>query len=149
MSMSPRVGRQDLESMRDRLDRLIGEFGGRTAEFFERSMPVDVFESDNRVVVSASVPGVKPEQLEIQYTDGMLTIHTSVEEESVSERGTWHIRERRTGSYERSIPLPRSADVEKAEATLDDGVLTITFPIAEQSAKRRIEIKAGNNPLEP
>jgi HSP20 family protein len=149
MSMTPRIGRQDLESMRDRLDRLIGEFGGRTSELLERSMPVDVFESDHNVIVSASVPGVEPEQLDIQYNDGMLTIRATVEETTVAEQGTWHIRERRTGINERTIPLPRSADVEQAEASLEKGVLTINFPIAEQAAKRRIQIKSGSEPDSP
>jgi HSP20 family protein len=146
MSMSPRMGRQDLESMRDRLDRLLGEVGGRTWELLERSMPVDVLESDENGIVTASVAGVDPEQLDIQYSDGMLTIRAEVEESAVSQQGTWHIRERRTGINERSIPIPRAADVDKAEASLENGVLTITFPIAEQAARRRIQIRSGAEP---
>lgn len=146
MSMTPRVGRQDLESMRDRLDRLLGEVGGRTWELLERSMPVDVHESDTRVVVTASAPGVDADHLDIQYTDGLLTIRASVEESSDTEEGTWHIRERRSGLNERTIPIPRSADIDRAEASLDAGVLTITFPIAEQSERRRIQVRSGQKP---
>jgi HSP20 family protein len=145
MSMNPRIGRQDLESMRDRLDRLLGEVGGRTWELLERSMPVDVFESEDRVVVTASVAGVDPENLDIQYSDGMLTIRGVVTELTESERGTWHIRERRAGINERTVPLPRSADVDNAEAQLENGILTITFPIAEQAARRRIQIRSGKD----
>lgn len=143
--MSPKIGRQDLETMRDRLDRLLGEVGGRTWELLERSMPVDVFESDDIVVVTASVPGVDPEQLDIQYNDGVLTIRAKTEESSVSEQGTWHIRERRTGVNERSVPIPRSADIDRADANLENGVLTIKFPIAEQSERRRIQVRTGGN----
>ncbi len=143
MSMTPRMGRQDLESMRDRLDRLLGEVGGRTWELLERSMPVDVYESDSEIIVSVSVPGVEPEHLDIQYTDGLLTIRATTEESSESEEGTWHIRERKSGMSERSVPIPRSADIEQAEATLENGVLRVKFPVEEQSARRRIQIRTG------
>jgi HSP20 family protein len=144
MSMTPRLGRQDLESMRDRLDRLLGEVGGRTWELLERSMPVDVHENDSHVTVTVSVPGASADQLDIQFSDGLLTVRATTEESSETEEGTWHIRERKSGLSERTIPIPRSADVEKAEASLQDGVLTITFPVAEQSARRRIQIRSNS-----
>jgi HSP20 family protein len=143
MSMTPRVGRQDLETMRDRLDRLLGEVGGRTWELLERSMPIDVYESDSQVVVKASVPGVDPEKLDIQYSEGLLTIRATSEEEGESQQGTWHVRERRSGMSERTVPIPRSADVDQAQATLENGVLRISFPIAEATGRRRIEIRPG------
>lgn len=129
--------------MRDRLDRLLGEVGGRTWELLERSMPVDVYESETEVVVTASVPGVESEKLDIQYSDGLLTIRASSEEEEEKQEGTWHVRERRSGVSERTVPIPRSADVDRADATLDNGVLRIRFPVAEQSDRRRIQINTG------
>ncbi len=143
MSLTPRHGRQDIETMRDRLDRLLGEVGGRTWELLERSMPVDVYESETEVVVTASVPGVESEKLDIQYSDGLLTIRASSEEEEEKQEGTWHVRERRSGVSERTVPIPRSADVDRADATLDNGVLRIRFPVAEQSDRRRIQINTG------
>lgn len=129
--------------MRDRLDRLLGEVGGRTWELLERSMPVNVYESDSEVVVTASVPGVESDNLDIQYSDGLLTIRASSEEEEEKAEGTWHVRERRSGLNERSVPIPRSADVDRAEATLNNGVLRISFPIADQADRRRIKINSG------
>jgi HSP20 family protein len=145
MSMTPRFGRQDLETMRDRLDRILGEVGGRTWDLLERSMPVDVYESDRQVIVRASVPGTQPENLDIQYTDGLLTIRAVAEEQEERDTGTWHIRERRSGINERTVPIPRSADIDRAEAELENGVLTITFPIAEHSTRRRIQIRSGSD----
>ena len=144
MSLTPRHGRSDIETMRDRLDRLLGEVGGRTWELLERSMPVDVYESDSEVVVTASVPGVESDKLDIQYSDGLLTIRASSEEEEEKQEGTWHVRERRSGVSERTVPIPRSADVDRAEATLDNGVLRITFPVADQADRRRIKINTGS-----
>jgi HSP20 family protein len=143
--MTPRVGRHDLESMRDRLDRLLNEVGGRTWELLERSMPVNVHESDDQVVVTVSVPGVRTEELDIHYNDGMLTVRATTEEAEESESGTWHVRERRSGMSERTIPIPRSADVERADASLENGVLRITFPVAETANRRKISIRSDSS----
>lgn len=142
MSITPRYGRQDLESMRERLDRLLSDFGGRTWDLLDRGMPIDVRETDDEVEVKASIPGVDPENVDIQYADGMLTIKTRTEESSEEQQGTWHVREMRTGMAERTISLPRSADVERADASIDNGVLRIRFPISESAAKRRINVKS-------
>ncbi|MEX2425394.1 MAG: Hsp20/alpha crystallin family protein [Thermomicrobiaceae bacterium] len=144
MSMSPRIGKQDLESMRDRLDRLLSDIGGRTWEMLERSMPVDVYESETSVIVTSSVPGIEIDNIDIQVVDNVLTIRANVPERSETTEGTWHIQERRTGVIERSIPIPRSADIDRADASLENGVLTITFPVEEQAQRRRIQIRSGS-----
>ncbi len=141
MSITPRYGRQDLESMRERLDRLLSDFGGRTWDLLDRGMPIDVRETDNEVEVKASIPGVDPENVDIQYAEGMLTIRASSEESSEEQQGTWHIREMRSGVSERTITLPRSADIEHADASIENGVLRIKFPISESAAKRRISVR--------
>ncbi len=143
MSITPRYGRQDLETMRDRLDRLIGDLGGRTLDLLERSMPIDLCETESEIIVKASVPGVDPEHLDIQFAEGMLTIRATMEEETDEETGTWHVRERRTGMTERSIQLPRSADIENADASIENGVLRITFPISDGSSRKRIQVRSS------
>jgi HSP20 family protein len=148
MNVPPKFGRRDIESMRDRLDRLLGDVGDRTWELLERSMPIDVYESATHVRVTASVPGIDADQLDIQFTDGMLTVRAMAEDQLESSEGTWHMRERRTDVNERTVPIPRSADIDNAEATLDKGVLTIVFPLNETASKRRIQIKSGNRPPE-
>lgn len=145
MSVTPRYGRSEIDSMRDRLDRLLSDFGGRTWELLDRGMPVDVRETDQEVIVKVSVPGVKPEDIDIQYAEGTLTIRAKTEETREEEDGTWHMREMRTGMAERTIPLPRSADIEQADATIHNGVLTIQFPISESSGKRRISVKSQSS----
>lgn len=142
MSITPRYGRSEIDTMRERLDRLLSDVGGRTWELLDRGMPVDVHETENEVVVKASVPGVKPEDLDIQYSEGTLTIRATMKESRSEEEGTWHIKEMRTGMSERSFTLPRSADIERADASLEDGVLRISFPISESAAKRKIDIKS-------
>ncbi|TVR72876.1 MAG: Hsp20/alpha crystallin family protein [Sphaerobacteraceae bacterium] len=149
MNIPPRFGRQDIESMRNRLDRLLGDVGDRTWELLERSMPIDVFESSSHVQITASVPGIDADQLDIQFTDGMLTIRALAEEPPERTDGTWHMRERRTDVNERTVPIPRAADIDEAEATLDKGVLTIIFPIIEPASKRRIQIKSKSREQPP
>jgi HSP20 family protein len=141
MNITPRYGRNELETMRERLDRVLSEFGGRTWELLDRSMPIDVHENETEITVKASVPGVSSEDLDIQYSDGMLTIRAKSEESSEDETGTWHVKEMRSGMAERSIALPRGADIENAEASLENGVLRIRFPITEESKRRRIPIR--------
>lgn len=134
--------------MRERLDRLLSEFGGRTWDLLDRGMPIDVRETDDEVIVKASIPGVDPENVDIQYADGMLTIRASVEETTEEQQGTWHVREMRSGMSERTITLPRSANIEQADASIENGVLRIRFPIAESAAKRRINVRTegGSQP---
>jgi HSP20 family protein len=142
MSITPRYGRGELDSLRERLDRVLSEFGGRTWELLDRGMPIDVQETESHVVVRASVPGVEQDNLDIQYADGVLTIRATVKESIEEDEGTWHVKEIRSGMEERSITLPRIADVDRAEASLENGVLRIRFPITENAAKRRIDIKS-------
>lgn len=146
MNVPRGFGRRDIESMRDRLDRLLGDVGDRTWELLERSMPIDVLESSSHVRVTASVPGIDADQLDIQFTDGMLTIRAMAEDVPEATDGTWHMRERRTDVNERTIPIPRAADIDSAEATLDKGLLTIVFPVIEPASKRRIQIKSSTRP---
>jgi HSP20 family protein len=141
MSISPRYSRPELETMRERIDRLFSEFGGKTWEMLDRGIPIDIQETDQAIVVKASVPGVEEDRLDIHYADGLLTIRATAEESDERSEGTWHMKEIRSGMSERTIRLPSSADVDNASASLQNGVLRIEFPIAPDAGKRRIQVK--------
>jgi HSP20 family protein len=108
--------------------------GGATA------LPLDVSENENEFVVKASLPGIKPEDVQITVHGDTLMIQgeTRSEEEKKGER--WHLRERRSGSFQRSIALPVPVDSDKAQAQFEHGVLTLTLPKSEAAKPRQIKI---------
>ncbi len=105
-------------------------------------VPVDMYETDNEVVVKASVPGLKPEDLNITVTDDLLTIKGETKDEQEVERGSYHLRERRYGAFERTIRLPVPVKADKAEAVFQNGVLTLTLPKVEKARAKTIKVKS-------
>jgi HSP20 family protein len=107
-------------------------------------LPLDVAENDNEFVVKASLPGVKPEDVQITVHGDTLTIQgeTRAEEEKKGER--WHLRERRFGQFQRSLSLSMPVDSDKARAQFEHGVLTLVLPKSEQAKPRQIRIGGGH-----
>jgi HSP20 family protein len=103
---------------------------------------LDMYETDNEVVVKAAVPGMKAEDVQINITGEMLTIKGETKEASEVKEKAYHIREQRWGSFERSIELPTQVVSEKAKAEFEDGILTISLPKAEQVKPKTITVKA-------
>jgi HSP20 family protein len=103
-------------------------------------LPLDVTENENEFVVKASLPGVKPEDVQITVHGDTLTIQgeSKGEEEKKGER--WHLRERRFGSFQRSLSLSTPVDSDKARAQFEHGVLTLVLPKSEQAKPRQIKI---------
>ena len=108
-----------------------------------RSLPLDVEQDDDKVVVRASLPGVRPEDIQVTTEDGVLTIEAEAVEETESKEPDYLVRERRDGSYHRSVRLPDNVDAEKADSRYEHGVLTISFPKQEAKKPKRLEIKVG------
>jgi HSP20 family protein len=106
--------------------------------------PLDVHESQDAYTIKVSLPGVKPDDVDIQYQQGMLTISGEVRAEEDHEQGAYHIRERRSGRFSRSLRLPDMVSADKAEATFDHGVLTLRMPKAEETKPRRIAIQTSD-----
>ena len=104
---------------------------------------VDVKETEASFEVSAEVPGLKPEEIKVEYNDGLLTLSGEKREEREEDKGNYHVVERRYGSFSRSVRLPKEVDVEQLKASHKDGVLVVTLPKAAKSASKTIEVKAG------
>lgn len=106
------------------------------------NLKLDLYEKGDSLVVSAALPGVKPEDVNIEEHEGILTIQASSSREEESERYGWRIQERRYGSWMRSVRLPQEVKGDKAQAELKDGILTITLPKvnAEKSLSNRIKV---------
>jgi HSP20 family protein len=138
---------RELVSLREAMDRLFDEsflrpFGD--GGFGGSGVPaVDVSETDNEIVVSANVPGFGPDNLHISIVGDVLQLSGQVQEETERKEATWHRRERRMGSFNRTIPLPARVVADDAQAEFENGILTLTLPKAQDARRRTITVKAG------
>ena len=105
------------------------------------ALPLDVEEEDDSIVVRASLPGVRPEDIEVATEDGVLTIKAGSDADSEANEDTYLIHERRNGTLRRSLRLPDAVDVEGAESSYEHGVLRVSFPKEEARKPKRLEVK--------
>ena len=112
------------------------------------TFPTDLFETDDHVLVKALLPGVKPDEVEITVTEGVLTIKGEVKHEQKTEHDNYYSREIRYGTFSRSIPLPTRVNHEQAKAEFENGILTVSLPKAEEVRPKVIKVRAvGQKPL--
>ena len=102
--------------------------------------PVDVLDSGDEIVVKASLPGVKPEDIEVSVTGQSLTVKAETKEETEEKAENWYRRERRTGAYVRQLALPVKVDADAAQAHFEHGVLRLTLPKAEATKPKTIKV---------
>jgi len=105
-------------------------------------VPIDMYQTPDHVVVKATIPGVKPEEVDISITADTLTIKGETKAEEEVKEADYIYRERRYGAFSRTVRLPRDLQVDKAEASFENGVLTVTIPKAEEVKPKQIKIKA-------
>ena len=103
---------------------------------------VNVFQDEQGYVVHVEVPGYKTSELSIEARGQTLRIHGKREEKPPAE-GSFHRRERRGGEFSRALQLPRELDPSRAEASSQNGILTIRVPLREESRPRRIDVRAS------
>lgn len=144
----------DLRAAHDQLDFLNRLFvqargpelqmpGTSTASTPAWAPAVDISERKDAYVVSAELPGVKLDDLEIAFQDGLLMIKGERSLAPESAEGQSHLIERRYGPFRRSITLPPQVKVDAIEASLMDGVLWVTVPKAEEAKAKRIEVRSA------
>jgi len=136
----------DMVTLRQAMDRLFEDSFVRpphlTATFGEGAgMPVDMYQTDENVVVKATLPGIKPEEVEITITDNTLTIKGETRTEEEVKKENYFRHEISYGAFSRSILLPSSLQTDKAEATFENGVLTLNIPKAEETKPKQIKVK--------
>lgn len=136
----------DLVSLRDAMDRLFEDsfvrVRGLPAVFGAEPLALDMYETADSVVVKTAVPGVKPEGIDITITGDVLTIKGETKTEEKVEKANYIRQERRYGAFQRSVQLPGSLLTDKAQATFDKGVLTLTIPKSEESKPKTIKVEA-------
>ena len=107
------------------------------------NLALDVAEKGDVFTVKASLPGISPDDLNVTLEDNVLTIQGEVKEDETIEESNYHIRERRTGSFSRSVRFPVPVESDKVEAEFENGVLTLSIPKAEAVKPKRIAVKAS------
>lgn len=127
----------DLLSLRQAMDRLF-DWGEH------QLVALDVYATDEDLVVEANLPGVKPEEVEITVEGNTLTIAGETRSSRKDDDGSTIISEIRRGAFSRTLALPVGLEPDKATATFEDGVLTLRIPKAEQIKPRLIKITSGD-----
>lgn len=138
---------REMATLRNTLDRFFAEpfeptltWPWRPDEF---NMIVDVAEDEGAYIVKAELPGVKPEDVEVTLNNHILTIKGEVKEEKATKEADYHLRERRFGSFMRSLTMPAEIKTEAIEAKNEHGVLTIRLPKAEEVKPKKITVKTN------
>ena len=134
---------REMATLRSMVDQVFDNMLSRQLEGWRGYdwMAVDMYQTNDEVVVKAVLPGVKPEDIQVSVANQVLTIRGEVKEEKVREDATYHIRERRSGLVTRSIQLPVDVVVEKAKAEYENGILTLILPKAEEMRPKTISVK--------
>lgn len=135
---------QDLANFRQTMDRLFDDtFNGMSNGDNGRggySVGMDIIENADNFILKAAVPGVKPADVEINVENDVLTLRGSHREEERSDSDNYLRRELHWGSFERSMRLPPTVDAENAQASFEDGILTLTLPKRPEAKPRSIKI---------
>ncbi|HLF75441.1 MAG TPA: Hsp20/alpha crystallin family protein [Anaerolineales bacterium] len=137
---------REMMTLREAMDRLFDDAFTRPLFLRERdgwsSPAIDMYQTDDEVIVRAAIPGFKAEEVQINVTGDVLTIKGELKREEEKKEKAWHMREQRWGSFERSVALPTAVVSDRAQADFENGILTITLPKAEEVKPRTITIKA-------
>jgi HSP20 family protein len=134
---------QMTQRMRSMLDQTFGGFGWASPLLTEGagwSPLVDIEERDDAYVLEAELPGVKREDVNIEVVGNELAITGEIKEKE--RKGALRRRMRRTGRFEYRVRVPDQVDASKIEASLDQGVLTVSVPKAERAQRQKVEIKS-------
>jgi len=138
---------REMMNLRREFDRLfesaldLPAFSGDTTW----GLALDIVENDDAYIVKASVPGVDPDDMDITLADNTLTIRGEFKEDEEIKESQYRLRERRYGSFARSVTLPTSVDRDGIEASYENGILTLRVPKAEEVKPKRIAIKTHKN----
>ncbi len=133
----------ELRRMQANMDHLWRVFAPRNSAGSVESwaIPMDVTQEGDEMVVHASLPGVNPDEINVSIENNVLTIRgESAGEVQEHKEGNYLMRERRTGSFHRSLRLPDTLDTDKAQPRYENGVLTIAFPKLEAKQAKQLKV---------
>src|ERR671932_431382 len=141
---------REMMTLREAMDRFLQQGVMRPGQLLSGmrpdAIPLDVVERDDAFVVMAAIPGVKPEDVEVVVQGERLTIRAQCRGEDERHGDNWLMREHRSGSLQRTLTLPASVSSENAEARIENGVLSLRLPKAQEARPHRISVGAGARP---
>jgi len=128
------------------LSRLKREFesmvGGGVPSFDEEVPPVNIWSGDDHVVLTAELPGIDPNALEITVQNNTVTVRGERKEQDLGDNEEYLRRERRNGNFARSFRLPMRVDDNGVKAEYRRGILELTLPRAEEDKPKKIAVTA-------
>ena len=133
------------QGLRGEMEELMSRFWGDEEDGwnFARMTPaIDVTESESALEARVDLPGVKPDEIDIQLSGNLLTVSGERKEEKEEKGRTYHRIERRSGSFSRCVSLPCAVQEDEVAADCRDGVLTITLPKTDEAKSHKIKVKA-------
>lgn len=110
-------------------------------ESAEGQLTIDVYQTDNDIVIKSTIAGVKPEDLDVSINNDMVTVKGERKNEEEVENGNYYYQECYWGSFSRSVLLPVDVIPEKADASLKNGILTIRLPKADTTKTKKIQVR--------
>jgi HSP20 family protein len=134
---------RELRQMEDTMNRLWRGFSGRTGNDTGSegwNIAIDVIRKQDEIEVKASVPGIKPEDIDVSVEDNVLVMKAEKKDEYEGSEADYLVRERSYGSYYRALRLPETVDTNKIKCEYDNGVLSIILPKAEEKKKKQIKV---------
>ena len=138
---------RDLDSMERRMRRMLRSPAGDGEETVGWSPAVEVTETDDELTLTAEIPGVEPENVDVEIEGRTLSIHgekkVSREEEKTAGERQYRLWEREYGEFSRTFSLPRSVDPDRIEAEFRNGVLTVHMPRTAEARGRKIQIETS------
>jgi HSP20 family protein len=139
---------RDTMTLREAMDRLFDDAFTRPFSIMRdggsnwSSPAIDMYQTDNEVVVKAALPGIKSDEVQINVTGDILTLRGETKQEEERKDKSWHMREQRWGAFERSVRLPTTVVADQAKADFENGILTVTLPKSEKVKPKTITVKA-------
>jgi len=130
---------REMRRMMEQIERELLPFEG---DVEVSPLALDISSDDKNLIVRTAVPGIKEEDINISVHDGVLTVSAESHFERDEQKENWHRRELRYGKFSRAVRLPEDVDFEKAEAELENGMLTIKLPKSEPTPVQKIAVKA-------
>lgn len=140
---------RDMLSLRDAMDRFFDDRWISPGSWLTwagagtQHLPLDVYETPDDIVVRALVPGARPDQIDVKYQQGTLTIRATMDEQQLPEGATWLLHEVGSGQSIRQITLPPKVDIDRVETTFENGVLTLRLPKLPDARPKQIKVESA------
>ena len=136
---------REITSLRDEMNRLFSRTVGDGVSSGSAWTPaVDIFDTEEAIVLRAELPGLGPDDIDIEIDDNVLTLKGERRFQETVDEGRFYRLERAYGHFQRSVTLPQGVKADEISADFDNGVLTVRVPKADEVKPRKISIAAAS-----